>query len=112
MSEERLSFELQHDKFRRGMTLKFPNGYVLSSQWGYGSYSSNKTNDWKAKPKDDSTTVEIAIWRENGMSEWRTREIWAECFDEDIDNDVQGHVGITKWLELVNFLRQYSESKS
>lgn len=45
-----------------GFHIRFNNGWTASVQWGYGTYSDNRTK----KVTSHSTTAEIAAWDKDG----------------------------------------------
>jgi len=91
----------------RGFFLTFPNGVRLSTQFGWANYCENydfnlpvevemKKTDW------ESNDAEIAIFSPSG--EWITKQF------DDSEDDVLGHVSMTKWLKALDFCRKWKPS--
>ena len=80
-----------------GFQMTFDNGWTISVQFGYGTYSDNRNHpyglDLSRKEKDtQSSDAEIAIWDANG--DW---------FDFDSDT-VKGYCStneVAEWIEKV-----------
>ena len=103
-----------HKDFRscnRGFWLKFPCGYTLSTQFGYMNYCENRhvalafkrLEELRTAEETESATCEIAVW-EGDEGDWVTRRVWQEVFDEELNDDVQGHVTMKQWLKVVAYL--------
>lgn len=73
-----------------GCWVKLANGWTLSVQWGCGNYSDNYNRSFDREP-EDSTTAEIAVWRDDdphhSMIAWG-RDEWGET--------VQGYVSMAR----------------
>lgn len=86
----------------RGFQITFPNGVILSTQFGAGNYSENyhgpfdfNKNDWAS---DDA---EIAIIGPKGQ--WLTKEF------KDDNDDVLPRQKFDDWLAAFNFALQWSK---
>lgn len=86
-----------------GVNLKFDNGNQLSTIWGSGSYTENHNAPieyFSELMPEGSNTVEVMIETDRNTR----REINA-YLNQPLDNDdVIGHLSITKWLWIVNKL--------
>lgn len=51
----------------RGVHLHFPNGFVLSAQWGTGNYCAARYEDGFPM---DSADAEIAVWHQSGTCDF------------------------------------------
>ena len=84
-----------------GFQLTFSNGYTISVQFGYGTYSENHHHpdgfDF-AKTRDlvTSEDAEIAIWDAN--YNW---------FTFDNDDQVMGHCSVDEVLSWINRVSQW-----
>jgi len=111
-------------KFRitdhRGFQLLLDNGLTLSTQFGVGSYCERHPHptdlavdveDYSAPRESDnweSKDAEVAIWDEEG--EWITDEMIADVFsEEEYETQVKGWVTMDKWLEVLDWCREYKE---
>lgn len=89
-----------------GFHLKFENGYILSTQFGYGSYSENYNNyeAFSGKGFIESNNAEIAIWKEDNSKYFSTKEIF-EKIGKKINDDVAAKVSFDEWLKIVDILK-------
>lgn len=66
---------------KRGVHVKFDNGWIVSIQWGSGTYSDNHDDlniDAWTRPAPDSTTAEVAVWKNDGkMRRWDEGDVVA-----------------------------------
>jgi len=96
------------------MRLVFPNGNILSTVWGTGSYSENHDyttgdiiRDYKERIEEGSETVEIMILQ---ASDTLVRRIYRRLAPHSNDT-VIGYVSIKDWLWAVNQLAKEAEMK-
>jgi len=86
-----------------GVLLKFPNGNIISTIWGCGSYTENHSGDWDYPEKlieFGSNTVEIMFdTKDERLARRICRKLTA-----DLDASVIGHITMTQWLWVVNQL--------
>lgn len=87
----------------KGFQIKFPNGVILSTQFGWGNYCENRDKpmpDYKLpRPDEMSDNAEIAIIDPSGK--WITAEF------KDTGDVVLGWVEIDDWLEALDFCRNW-----
>ena len=72
----------------KGFHITFPNGLMLSTQFGYGNYCENEDNISLLTNRPEivaSDDVEIAVFDKDGL--WVT-------------DDVMGHITINDWLKI------------
>lgn len=95
-----------------GVKLKFNNGVVLSTIWGYGTYSDN--HDWEPETIEEkqnpssvfekidtgSTTVEFMF------VEGDEKLVKRMCKKYGSDDNPSGYITVERWLEMVNYLRK------
>lgn len=91
----------------RGFHITFPNGVMLSTQFGWGNYCENYNSDLtpteEMKKTDwESDDAEIAIIAPEG---WITKKF------KDKGDDVLGHVQIKEWLKAFDWARRYRPRK-
>lgn len=100
----------------RGFHIEFPNGVVLSTQIGPGSYSANRDESFETEPRNgvrECFNCEVAIWRGRGMDNWLT----GRCFKDlteigccSSDGQVAGWVQMEDWLKIFNWCQGYKEA--
>lgn len=88
----------------RGFHITFPNGVMLSTQFGWGNYCENYNSglsimEEMSKKNWESDDCEIAIIAPG--EKWITKE-----FRDDGD-DVLGRLKIDDWLQAFDFARNY-----
>lgn len=86
----------------KGFQITFPNGVMLSTQFGWGNYCENSISKRLIKEKMEkidweSDDCEIAIINSDGK--WITKEF------KDKEDDVMGWVTMTEWLEAFDWAR-------
>lgn len=103
-AEEHKAFETTRNK---GFRLKFPNGLVLSTQFGWGNYCGNYPNgefpsldELKEKKDSASNDCEIAIFDSSGR-------FITEEYNPQGGDSVLGWVKMERWLEIVDWCRAY-----
>lgn len=99
--KERKAFKNNHG---RGFHLTFPNGVMLSTQFGWGNYCENYDSKFPVgvemeKTDWESNDAEIAIIAPDGK--WITSE-WSKN-----DDTVQGRVDMERWLSAFDFCRNW-----
>jgi hypothetical protein len=90
------------------VAMTFENGYTISIIYGYGSYSSNKNHekeiDLSKEYEVTSSTVEIAIWDEDGY--------WYN-FGTDTVNGYVSIDDLAEWIyKTKNFPNLKTENKN
>lgn len=88
----------------KGFHLTFPNGYTLSTQFGWGNYGDNYDADLDEERNlmnlkrifPQSNRVETAFWGANG-------ELVA--YPEADGNTVQGYQTMEDWLSTLDYVR-------
>lgn len=91
----------------RGFQLRFPNGVVMSTQFGAGSYCANRdSRDWKPDTLQ-SGNAEVAFFMDGCKREWRTREIALAAGFKVPEDDVIGWVSFADWLKLLDAAREF-----
>jgi hypothetical protein len=92
-----------------GFKIKFPNGLVLSTQFGSHNYCDNYTlkTEESSKTRDGGyacDNVEIAVFYDDpAKHDWMTQEV----LGENIGDDVKGYVDINEWLEIFEKVKNY-----
>lgn len=106
----------------RGFHITFPNGIILSTQFGYGNYCDNYNNDklmnMGSNPINgfDLTNltcedVEVEIFCEAQLLKdtWLTEDMHREVFGVELDSNVMGnvmgHVDIIQWLKILDWCK-------
>lgn len=93
----------------KGFHMRFDNNLVLSVQWGPSNYCEARAYDkgfwyplehgkeepWKSK------NAEIAIWH-GGTKKWLTAQIYKYAFNEDLGDEVVGHLSTDEVLKVAN----------
>ena len=100
-----------------GFHIVFPNGVVLSTQFGYRNYCENQDNieygGYNGIPNFvESNDVEIAIWLSDNPDKWITREMAKDVFGEELHDDVMGWINIADWLKIVEWCKNYKGAKN
>jgi hypothetical protein len=94
------SFTITHDK---GFHIKFPNGYILSTQFGPANYCDNydmKIGEEERKAGQlGANQVEIAVFKGNELITLPKR-----LTGKDHPDSVDGYIDIEKWLKYVKWL--------
>jgi hypothetical protein len=93
----------------KGFQIKFANGVMASVQFGPGNYCSRKHTGWREPAKValtgeawESPDAEVAFfWTEVVPGAWCTREVFRIARDEEINDDVYGHVSPNELLPLL-----------
>ena len=85
-----------------GFHLTFDNGYTVSTQFGYGSYSENYTNN-KAVNNPKSNNCEVAIFR--GTSESWDTKIFFYKIGIKLSDDVGLQVDMVTWLKIIEIVK-------
>lgn len=83
-----------------GFHITFPSGLTLSTQFGAGSYITNRPS-FGDKAYGASDDCEIAIWDATG--DWKTRDV----LGPDIGDDVKGYVTVADWSDIVSKCANY-----
>jgi hypothetical protein len=78
---------------KKGFHLTFPNGIVLSTQFGPGNYGDNYDSPFDGEKSFDANMVEVAIFKADGCS-WITKEY------RDLGDDVLGRIDFGEWLKI------------
>jgi hypothetical protein len=94
-----------------GIELKFDNGLVLSTVWGYGTYSDNYDyglgkigiEKYGEPIKEGSTTVEIMF------IDGDEKLIKRLCRKYGDGYNPIGYMEVEKWLEMISYLRKLKE---
>lgn len=90
----------------KGFHITFPNGIVLSTQFGPGNYGDNYDKPFlygeHAPRSYEADKVEIAIFRADGTGDWLTKE-----YSKDLDDDVMGRIDLEEWLKVFDWCRNY-----
>ena len=76
-----------------GFHMTFENGWTVSVQFGFGTYSDNKKEDPFSFDTKKSSTAEIAAWNKD--------DIWYEFDDGD---NVRGYVSANDVLDFMNMI--------
>ena len=84
-----------------GFHITFENGYTVSTQFGYGSYSENYSN-YKMTNNAKSDDCEVAIW--NNSDVWITRYIFRKIGIE-LNDDVAPKVDIETWYKVLETVK-------
>src|SRR3990167_10829053 len=83
----------------KGIHILFPNGYTVSIQFGPGNYCDHYSRcvgeDERRCGEEGSTTVECAVWKDDGMI---VMEGW--------EDTVQGNMTIMEALKLLNIVKR------
>lgn len=87
----------------KGFQIKFPNGIVLSTQFGWANYCENRDdpmpNFKEPRPDKFSNDAEIAII--SPMGNFITAQ-WSKD-----DDQVSGYVSIEQWLSAFDWCRAW-----
>src|SRR5258708_3963724 len=93
-------------KGNKGFYIKFPNGVLLSTQFGYANYCSNyfhvpvpSIEKIANRPDCSSDDCEVAIIGPDGA--WITGQ-----YDPE-NHQVIGYVDIKRWLEIVEWCKNW-----
>jgi hypothetical protein len=119
--------------YANGFTLKFDNGLVLSTRFGFGNYCENSGLDsgviggHREQAKDQiplfSEDCEVGVWDSTSATfdvddpyanlveelehrDWVTGWQTAIFKQEDADDDVRGWVSFSDWLKIVEWCEQ------
>ena len=119
--------------YENGFTLKFDNGLVLSTRFGFGNYCENRDNenysDRLGRSLDRpvfSEDCEVAVWDSSATTDveepattgrceshdWATDSRdwitgWQEAvFNQEVHDDVRGWVSFSDWLKVVEWCEQ------
>jgi len=104
---ERKSFEVNYNR-ARGFKITFPNGIVLSTQFGMTNYCENRETYISNKENiQNSNDAEVAIWHKDNPDEWLTREMYKDVFGSELCDDVIGYINIAEWLEIFEWCKNY-----
>jgi len=87
-----------------GFKIKFANGFSLSVQYGYGTYSDNKVADMPA----DTNTVEIAILHPNGEFAILNGDVAGYVPVRDLP-EIMDMVSIKEWEGLKTLVGDYAK---
>jgi len=92
-----------------GFQLGFENGYTISVQFGTNNYCSNRSFDDKkwteTNMPNKSDNAEVAIFlTESG--DWRTKEVFKDLFDLDLNDDVEGYVPADTVAQLIAYIQK------
>lgn len=77
----------------KGFQVHFPNGVMLSVQFGPGNYCENRAKDWHQPSKDirwESKDAEIAMFLPNG-----------DLYDDDVSG-WQSTMDFANWVSLAS----------
>lgn len=84
------------------------NDIVVSVQFGWGNYCSNRDEDSPITSGDtvrrwsmlECENAEVSVFDAEG-GDWMTREVWQEVFGEDPESDVVGYVTADKVAKII-----------
>jgi hypothetical protein len=98
-----MNFEITEN---RGFKITFPNGLILSTQFGPGNYGTNHDASFFTDRREgfEATQVEIAVFKASDR-DFLTRQVLGH------DDDVKGYVDINEWLEIVDKVKNYDTGK-
>ena len=87
---------------QKGFQIVFPNGYILSTQFGPANYCDNYNMDiWtegELAGKQGSNQVEIAIFKDDELIRLPKK------LRADTEGIVDGYIDIEKWLKYVKWV--------
>ncbi len=100
---------------QNGFWIKFPNGIVLSTQFGYGSYCEGhelffekcvKDKDGFNKIREDGCpNCELAVGTDREPC-CLTAKMNLEVFKKDLGDSVKGYVSFEDWLLVLDWCRK------
>jgi len=100
----------------KGFSITFPNGIILSTQIGAGNYCESYHNNIIKQSRTPageltikSSNCEIAIIEQKSR-EWLTGIAMKDLGESRID-DVVGWVELDRWLEYLDWCRNYKQVK-
>ena len=99
----------------KGFQVTFPNKVTLSTQFGACNYCDNRSMgidlDMYISPPTltECDNAEVAIWDEDDV--WITKEMMRELYDDEIMDDVIGHVDMVQWPLIVDWCRNYKKGE-
>lgn len=88
-----------------GVKIQFDNGLVLSTIWGYGTYSDNYDNETKdeygfGNHKEGSKTVEFMFTRGDD------KLIKKLCKKFGDDENPSGYIPVSQWLKMIAHIQR------
>lgn len=96
----------------KGFHITFPNGVILSTQFGGGNYCDNydkEIGEERKKSEYASTNCEIAIWQIADRNNWITEKMEWEVFGKVLGDNVKGYVNMEDWLKIFDWCKNYKK---